>query len=95
MSELIGMMRSLQNDFAGQAGKLICVEEKLDNILAAFPTGGLMNHRVYHEQQIASEKSASEFRASVMKNVASGGAWATIVIVAYALWEYFKLRVNS
>ena len=95
VAELLSMMRSMMNDFNGHADKLVCIERKLDNILTAFPDGGLMGHRLYHERAQTNQKTGDELRASVIKNVLSGGAWATLVIVTVALWEYFKVKVGK
>ncbi len=94
VSELLRLMRSLMGDFRSQANAIIDVQEKLSMLLAAFPEGGLVQHRLDHERMMAENKSAAALREGVARNIISGGAWATILVVAYALWDYLKAHIK-
>ena len=101
VAELLRLIHSLMGDFRSQAAAIVEVNErladgarKLDLLLAAFPEGGLVQHRLDHERSMASDKSARLLREGVTRNVISGGAWATILVVAYALWDYMKAHIK-
>jgi len=93
--ELLSMMRSLNNDFQSQANLLLTVKKDIDVILAAFPSGGLVEHRMFHERQAIDYKDAREFRQSLKRGLALWGAIGVIPIIIYALWEYLKLKVHQ
>ena len=95
LAELLGMMRSMSNDFQNQAEKLVCVEGKIDKILAAFPESGFMAHRLFHEKQIIADRDSRDFSQSLKKNIAIQGALAVLIIVGIAIWEYLKVKVRG
>lgn len=95
LTQLLGLMRSLLNDFGNHGGKLVEIDKKIDTILAAFPVNGLMAHRMYHEAKLREEISSENLRASIRGSIASKGALVVIGVLLYALWEYFRLRVMA
>ena len=95
IAEMLGMMRSMAQDFRNQADKLLCVESKIDKMLAAFPEDGFMAHRLFHEKQIKDDSDNHRLQQSLKRNIVEKGVWITIVIVAVALWEYIKVRVQT
>ncbi len=97
IAELVGMVRSLLNDFGNHGEKLLCIERKLDLVLSAFPSGekGLVEHKNFHEIQISRAKDDHEFRQNLKRGLAMWGIGPVLLFVFYALWEYFKVKVRQ
>jgi len=93
IAEMLGMMRSMAQDIRNQAEKLLCVESKIDKMLAAFPEAGFLHHRLFHEKQIKDEADNHRLHQSLRRNIMEKGVWITIVIVAVAMWEYIRARI--
>lgn len=95
VSRLIGIVSSLREDMASQATLLLDVQKKIDLLLAAFPEGGLVSHRLFHEDQQKSRNDAHAFRQSLRTGIAMFGIPALLTFVGYAIWEYLKVKVRS
>ena len=92
ISELLGMMRSMQHDFSGHAQKLLDVEKKLDAVITAMPgpeAGGLVGHRMFHERRHIACQEARATKAALKNGVMLWGAIACLGFVAGAIWLMF------
>ena len=96
VAEVLRIMRSLQHDFANHANKLLEVEGKIDNLLAAMPEtgGGLSGHKRWHELQIESEKTRGELKRDVMSGVMKWGAIGTIGLFLLAISDGIKIKLR-
>ena len=95
VAQLIGVVSSLREDMVNQATLLLDVQKKIDLLLAAFPEGGLMGHRLFHEGQQKSDSDSRAFRQSLRTGIAMFGIPVLLTFVGYAIWEYLKVKVRS
>lgn len=95
VAELLSMMRSLMGDFNGHAVKLLEVEHKIDLILGAFPAGGLVEHRLFHEREIADSKDARDLKNSLIKSLTTWGVLGTLAAVGAALVLYLQVKLGG
>jgi hypothetical protein len=95
VAQILGMMRSLTQDFSNQAKLMIDVERKLDTLIAAFPEHGLEAHRIYHENQLTIDKDARVFRQSLRSGLALFGIPASLGFVGWAVWEAIKIKIHQ
>ena len=96
IAELLSIMRSLANDFRSQAALMVVLEKKIDMILQAFPeNGGIIGHRVYHENKMLEEKDGRKLKSSISASVWSRVSVAVLVLIAIAVWEYTKIHLKA
>ena len=69
--------------------------ELMDMFKRAFPEGGLAGHQKFHQQLIDDAKTRREIRNEILKKVAAGSVWSTIIFFGYKAvdWarEYFNV----
>ena len=70
------------------------LEEMERNMKTAFVGGDYDGHRRAHEQFIADLQARRELRRAVIDQVVKGSVWALLVVVATALWQYLKVKVQ-
>lgn len=68
---------------------------RIDELHKAFPDGDCDGHRRYHEAVIRKIEDRAEFWKVLRAELASKGLWAVVLVVAAALWAYFKAKVSS
>ena len=95
IAEMLGMMRSMAQDFRNQADKLLCVESKIDQMLSVLPKDRLPEVRNFIEHGVNEARDNHQLHQSLKRNIVEKGIWITIVIVAVALWEYIKVKVQT
>lgn len=93
VAELLKIMRSLNQDFQSQASLLLEVKKDIDSILDAFPPGGLIEHRLFHEREATDRKDAHELKQSIYKNLSSWGIIGTLAIVGAAVVLYIQVKL--
>lgn len=76
------------------------MKKSIDDIRAAFPKNedgdpDIDGHHDYHWRLIEASKSWREIWIDVRKKIFGGVAWATVLFVAYAIWEEFKRKVGQ
>lgn len=64
-------------------------------IMNAFPERDFEDHFDYHEQKRRSAKSWGEIWLDIKKKILSGLAWAFLMTVALAVWEYIKSELRK
>ena len=94
IAEILSIMKSLNGDFQSQARLLTDLDSKVDTILAAFPDGGLMQHRIFHEKQLVSDQDSHEFKKGIVTGIARLGLWSTVCLVSLAVWQYVKTQIH-
>ncbi|MFM0432378.1 hypothetical protein PQQ75_25430 [Paraburkholderia aspalathi] len=68
---------------------------RIDDLHKAFPGGDWEGHRRYHETIIAKNEARANFYGDLRSELAKKGVWAVIVVLALALWQFFKTKVTS
>jgi len=75
------------------------LQESIDSlselIKSGFPGGDPGSHRKVHEGYIAEAETRKKLKLSVIEKTLTGVVWASIVVIAYALWEYIKLKITG
>ena len=83
-----------------QNEKLEEINNKLDLILSAFPSGrdgkpDPMAHRRYHEDEARYVEDKRKLWASVRSAVVTGAVWSCLGFLALAVWHYIKLTISK
>ena len=71
------------------------IDEVLLLIKDGFPGGDPRGHREVHEGYIADAKTYKEWRDTVIKQLLTGTAWATILFIAGAILVAVKRELKS
>lgn len=66
------------------------LEVQVDGLVKAFPGADIDGHRRYHQALIDEIEDRRKLRRAVIEKLASGGAWAALVFIALAVWQYAK-----
>lgn len=96
LTKVLSMFESLSNDLHANSDRLIVVERKLDNILAAFPSsndGGLVGHLMYHIKKNAECREAKETRAMLKRNILLWGTSAVLGVIGLGVWLVFLSKL--
>jgi hypothetical protein len=100
--QLISMLRSLMNDFNSHAVAVDEIRTQLHDIavnvsslLAAFPEGGLMGHRLFHEKMKQSCDDNHRLKESVKDRLIVSLATVALTFIAIATWEFIKIHVRT
>jgi hypothetical protein len=64
-------------------------------IMNAFPERDFNDHFVFHDEKRKSAKTWGEIALDVKKKVLGGVAWALMLALAVALWEYVKNELKK
>ena len=92
-----------ENDISEKLKKLADTQDEilelLKGISRAFPRNDFDEpdydgHRKYHQQLIRQAVEADRDRHLAVQDVVKKGLWAGVGLMAYALWEYIKDRLN-
>lgn len=62
---------------------------------AAFHEGDVHGHRRAHRLQIDDHRARSKLKEDVLSKIITGGAWALVVAVVYAVWAAIKSEVHK
>ena len=95
ITALAGLLRSHMNDFNQQTKIVLEMNEKITLLLQAFPEkGGVIGHRVYHENVLRDCEDRRQIKNSVGSSVL--GKWANVVILVVILgvWEIAKKKLG-
>ncbi len=68
---------------------------RINAIVNAFPERDFDEHFDYHEQKRQAAKSWGEIWLEVKKKVVSGVAWAFVLGIALAVWEFLKMELRK
>lgn len=69
-------------------------DEKMAQVINAFPSGDIDGHRAYHETMIEMLQEKRRLRMAIVEKTISGLLWAAIVVVLSALWLYIKEKLK-
>ena len=74
-------------------------DRRFDDIITiikdGFPGGDPRGHREVHEGYISEAKTRKDLRDAVVKQLVTGTAWASILLLAGTLWAAFKTEVQK
>ena len=95
ITALTGLLRSHMNDFNEQTKVVMEMNGKITLLLQAFPEqGGIIGHRVYHENKLLECEDQRATKRSIKGAVLSKWANAGIVIIILGVWELAKAKLG-
>lgn len=62
----------------------------IDELKGAFPDRDLRGHLHAHQKFITAAQIRQDRKEAVVKNVITGGSWATIIFLSKLVWDYVK-----
>jgi hypothetical protein len=95
MADIRGEMKSFGLDFRNHCKALEELKHNVELILSAFPSGGLMQHRLDHEKWASKENDSNDLRQFLIKGLAQWGILGTMAVIISALWLYFQVKLGK
>lgn len=95
IAKILSLMHSIENNINEQGKLLLELKRDHEIVLSAFPIGGLMEHRMFHEQQLTASKDNHAFMENLKRGLALWGLGPVLLFIAYAIWEYVKIKIKQ
>ena len=94
---LVELLRELRSLHACQSklreelvGHMAREENRLDELVSAFPGGDARGHREYHEALISATQQRVRLREAIIEKSLSALIWLGLVWIGYSLWQAFR-----
>lgn len=71
------------------------LQQDQKNIIKAFSNEDPIFHRNWHDLEIENSKESKEIQKDVKKKIIGGITWGALLLMGYAIWEWFKLEVKK
>ena len=75
------------------------IDDRFDSLMevikSGYPNGDPVEHRKVHEGYIREAKQRTELREAIIKQILTGVAWGTMVLLAGLAWAAFKAEVKK